>query len=160
MPLRTGDRAPQFTLPTQRGRPVTLRDACAAGPVVLIFEGTVKAARHRLGELREARPAWHERGATLLVVLADRPERVKRHIEETGLPFNVLVDPDAAVHERYGLIGRDLTWMPGLRRLLRVRVTAFVLNDDTAITGVFEPAHGSWGCRLDDLTRALESSAS
>lgn len=35
--LRPGERAPDFTLPNQVGRMVTLADRLAAGPVVLSF---------------------------------------------------------------------------------------------------------------------------
>lgn len=34
---RVGDRAPDFTLPSQTGQPVALRDRLARGPVVLSF---------------------------------------------------------------------------------------------------------------------------
>jgi len=35
--LQVGDRAPLFTLPTQKGGSVSLADALAKGPVVLGF---------------------------------------------------------------------------------------------------------------------------
>ena len=35
--LRIGDRAPLFTLPSQKGVPVSLEDALANGPVLLGF---------------------------------------------------------------------------------------------------------------------------
>lgn len=35
--LKAGDRAPLFTLPNQKGQPVSLQDALARGPVVLGF---------------------------------------------------------------------------------------------------------------------------
>jgi peroxiredoxin len=36
-PLKAGDRAPGFTLPTQRGEPRSLEDYLARGPVLLVF---------------------------------------------------------------------------------------------------------------------------
>jgi peroxiredoxin len=35
--LSPGDRAPGFTLPTQRGEPRTLADAVSRGPVIVAF---------------------------------------------------------------------------------------------------------------------------
>jgi peroxiredoxin len=35
--LKTGDRAPLFTLPNQKGTPVSLETALAKGPVLLGF---------------------------------------------------------------------------------------------------------------------------
>jgi len=36
-PLAVGDRAPDFTLPDQDGKPVTLSKALERGPVILAF---------------------------------------------------------------------------------------------------------------------------
>lgn len=35
--LKVGDRAPEFTLPTQKGDPRKLSDHLVAGPVLLVF---------------------------------------------------------------------------------------------------------------------------
>ncbi len=35
--LRVGDKAPEFSLPTQRGEPRPLRDFLRQGPVLLAF---------------------------------------------------------------------------------------------------------------------------
>ncbi len=39
----------------------------------------------------------------LLVVLAQRPEAVRRYIEETGLPFDILLDETREVARAYGV---------------------------------------------------------
>jgi len=36
-------------------------------------------------------------------VLAQSPEAVRRYIEETGLPFNILIDESRAVIKAYGV---------------------------------------------------------
>jgi peroxiredoxin len=38
-----------------------------------------------------------------VVVLAQRPEAVRRYIEETGLPFEILVDEARNVSKAYGV---------------------------------------------------------
>ena len=43
-------------------------------------------------------------------MLAQKAEAVRRYVEETGLPFNVLIDEDRSVAKAYGVwhrIGRD-----------------------------------------------------
>jgi len=45
-----------------------------------------------------------------VAVVAQRSEKVRRYIEETGLPFNILVDDDREVIKAYGVwhrIGLD-----------------------------------------------------
>ena len=39
----------------------------------------------------------------MIAVVAQRSEPVRRYIEETGLPFNILVDEDRAVTKQYGV---------------------------------------------------------
>ena len=46
----------------------------------------------------------------IVAVLAQSPEAVRRYIEETGLPFNILIDESRAVLKAYGVwhaIGLD-----------------------------------------------------
>ena len=38
-----------------------------------------------------------------MAVVAQRSEKVRRYIEETGLPFNILVDDSRAVIKAYGV---------------------------------------------------------
>ena len=39
----------------------------------------------------------------MVVVVAQRAEAVRRYIEETGLPFNILIDESRAVLKAYGV---------------------------------------------------------
>ena len=50
------------------------------------------------------------RGVEIVPVVAQRPEAVRRYIEETGLPFNVLIDERRDTLRAYGVwhrIGLD-----------------------------------------------------
>jgi peroxiredoxin len=125
-----GDRVRDFTLPNQRGVMTDLAEARSHGPLVLVLDGRVAAARHRLDELARAWSTWRNRGVALVVVLADRRDRVRRHIEETGLPFNILVDEEAVVQAQFGLPRPAL---PGLSLFRPTRHAAFVIGRDGAI---------------------------
>jgi peroxiredoxin len=125
-----GDRVRDFMLPNQRGVMTDLAEARSHGPLVLVLDGRVASARLRLDELARAWPSWRDRGVPLVVVLADRQDRVKRHIEETGLPFNILVDEEAAVHAQFGL---PRPAPPVLSLFRRSRHAAFVIARDGAI---------------------------
>jgi peroxiredoxin len=39
----------------------------------------------------------------VIAVVAQRSDKVKRYIEETGLPFNILVDEERTVLQQYGV---------------------------------------------------------
>ena len=75
------------------------------GPVLLAFHrGTwCPNCRLRFGELAHNSGAYAERGVQVVAVVAQASEAVRRYIEETGLPFNILVDTSRAVLKAYGV---------------------------------------------------------
>ena len=101
-PLRT---APPFELPTQKGDLRSLAQLLEEGPVLLAFHrGTwCPNCRHRFGELARNSAAYAERGAQVVAVVAQSSEAVRAYIEETGLPFNILVDESRDVLKAYGV---------------------------------------------------------
>jgi peroxiredoxin len=44
-----------------------------------------------------------ERGVQVVAVVAQSSERVRTYIEESGLPFNILIDQSRAVLKAYGV---------------------------------------------------------
>jgi peroxiredoxin Q/BCP len=104
--------APPFELPTQKGELRSLAEFLQKGPVLLVFHrGTwCPSCRSRLSDLARNSPEYARHGVQILVVVAQGSEAVKRYIEETGLPFNILVDESRAVLKAYGVwhrIGLD-----------------------------------------------------
>lgn len=97
--------APPFDLPTQKGERRSLAQFLAAGPVLLAFHrGTwCPNCRRRFGELARNSPEYTARGVQVVAVVAQASEPVRRYIEETGLPFNILVDQSRDVLKAYGV---------------------------------------------------------
>ena len=91
---RTGDMAPDVTLPDAYGRPVRLPDVWRKGPLVLVFYRGGWCGYCNL-QLR----AWHERaaelarlGATLLAISPQTPDNSMSTAEDNKLGFTVLSD--------------------------------------------------------------------
>jgi peroxiredoxin len=101
-PLTT---APAFELPTQKGELRSLAALLAKGPVLLAFHrGTwCPNCRRRFTQLAERAAAYAARGVQVVAVLAQSSEGVRRYIEETGLPFDILVDESRSVLKAYGV---------------------------------------------------------
>lgn len=103
--LQIGDRAPDFTLPDHLGRAVALRHRLTAGAVVLVFyrgEWCPFCNTH-LRALQQALPAISARGASLLAISPQAPDRALSIIENGGLGFDVLSDVDQSVITMYQL---------------------------------------------------------
>ena len=62
------------------------------------------------------------------MVLAQRSEPVRRYVEETGLPFNILIDRDREVAKAYGVWQRI-----GLDAWNIARPALFVIDRDRSI---------------------------
>ena len=99
-----GEPAPDFTLPSDSGEPVTLSEL-RGKPVVLYFypkDNTSGCTTQACG----IRDAWGEFEAAGAVVLGVSPDGVSSHAKfksDYGLPFKLLADPDHAVAEAYGV---------------------------------------------------------
>src|ERR687885_46951 len=102
--LDVGTEAPTFTLPSDRGAPVSL-ESLRGAPVVLYFyprDDTPGCTTQACG----LRDAWHElseTGAHVLGVSADSVASHARFRDKYSLPFTLLADEDHAVCEAYGV---------------------------------------------------------
>lgn len=130
--LQPGNQAPDFTLPDQDGRPVTLSDACAEGPVVLYFY----PADFTPGCTKEActiRDMHDDIAACGVRVLGISPQDSKSHArfrQRYGLPFTLLADPEKTTVKAYGVDGpfglgvRRATFLVNPDRIIESRVVA------------------------------------
>lgn len=68
----------------------------------------------------------------LVAVVAERAARVKYYVEETGLPFNILIDEHREVAKRYGVWHRA-----GLDAWNIARPAAFLIDRTGIVRSVF-----------------------
>ena len=88
-------------------------------------------------------------------MVAQRSEKVRRYIEETGLPFNILVDDTRAVIRAYGVWHRV-----GIDAWNIARPALFLIDTSSVIRAVFVgerqdefPAHEEIVAALEQLAR-------
>lgn len=131
--LQVGQEAPDFTLPSTKGRPVTLAEH-RGKPVVLYFY----PEDHTVGCTMEARTfrayfeslAFHE-----VVILGVSRDNVDNHCsfqEKESLPFDLLSDVDETVHDAYGA-WRETTF----RRRRVVRRCTYIIGPDGMIAKTY-----------------------
>ena len=102
---RSGDRAPDFTLPNLHGQPLRLGDRLRAGPVVLSFYrgGWCPFCNVELVALQFALPEIRSLGAELIAVSPQLPDQSLTHYEKQHLQLEVLSDRGNRVSDEYGL---------------------------------------------------------
>lgn len=151
--LHVGDRAPDFTLPTQRGEPLALHDVLAKGPILLVFHrGTwCPNCRRRFAELARNFPTYAARGAQIVAVVAQAQDAVKRYIEETGLPFNILLDESRLAAKAYGVWHRL-----GLDAWNVARPALFLIGRDGLVRYLFVGQRQEEFPEHEDILREIE----
>jgi peroxiredoxin len=102
---KVGDRAPDFTLPDQVGRQVSLAGELEQGPVALIFyRGEWCPYCNMMLRTYGLRAAdFSERGARLVAVSPQTPDNSLTMAEKHSLEFPVLSDQGGEVIGTYGL---------------------------------------------------------
>src|SRR6056297_67583 len=105
--LSPGERAPDFTLPDQDGRQVTLAELLQEGPLVLYFY----PADFTPGCTKEActiRDMHDEIASAGMRVVGIAPQDAASHArfrDKHDLPFTLLSDPDKRAIRAYGVDG-------------------------------------------------------
>lgn len=101
--IDVGQKAPDFSLTSDNGSKVRLRDL-RGRPVVLYFypkDDTPGCTREACA-FRDGQTKFEKLGATVLGVSADSVESHSRFRDKFDLNFPLLVDADHAVAEKYG----------------------------------------------------------
>ena len=149
--VEEGKKAPDFTLTSDSGDPVTL-SGLRGKPVVLYFypkDDTPGCTTQACG-IRDVYGELERAGA---VVLGVSPDSEKSHVkfrEKYELPFTLLADSDHAVAEQYGVWG-EKKYMG--RTYLGVLRTTFVIDADGTVKRVLENVKPA--THPDDVLAAL-----
>jgi peroxiredoxin Q/BCP len=134
--LKEGATAPAFSLPSDDGGTVALKDL-RGRKVVLFFypKDDTSGCTAEACEFRDSWAAVKRQGA---VVLGVSPDGVKSHgkfKEKYDLPFPLLADEDHAVAEAYGVWGEKSMYG---RKYFGILRTTFVIDEAGRVAKVFE----------------------
>jgi peroxiredoxin Q/BCP len=136
MALKTGDKAPAFTVNDQDGNPVKLSDF-KGKKVVLYFypKDMTPGCTAEACSLRDNYKLLQKQGYEVLGVSTDTEKSHQKFITKENLPFRLLADPDRKLHDLYS------TWveksMYGRKYMGTARVT-FVIDEKGVIEEVIE----------------------
>jgi len=152
--LKVGDPAPDFELVNALGGRVRLSDHLARGPVVLSFYrgAWCPYCNLQLRGLVKTLPHMEARGATLITVTPQTPDKSLEQVKKDGYPFEILSDLDDSVMKAYRLLfevpadlsdvykrnfGLDIAEYNGKGRYVLPVPGTFVIDGD----GVIRAAH-------------------
>ena len=128
--LKIGDKAPDFSLLDEQGRPVSLKDYLGKNVVVLYFypKDFTSGCTTEACSFRDSYKPYREKGAVVIGVSLDSVESHKKFSEKYALPFAILSDNRKEVAKAYGVLG--------IGGLVAKRVT-FIIDKDGTIARIF-----------------------
>ena len=124
MAIQEGKAAPDFTLPDQDGKPVSLSDFEGKKAVVLYFypkDDTPGCTKEACG-FRDDSKALAKLGVVVLGVSADSGASHPKVIAKYKLPFPLLSDVDRKVMKRYDAFGEKMMYGKKMQGVIRSTV--------------------------------------
>ena len=107
--LAAGDRAPEFALPDQNGRTVTLGDLCAStdkGVIVYFYpKACTPGCTKEACDFRDSLEALKAAGYAVVGISPDPESAQAKFSDRHDLPFPLLSDTDHTVMEAWGVWG-------------------------------------------------------
>jgi peroxiredoxin Q/BCP len=102
-PPSEGSNAPDFTLPSQEGSPVTLKDYRGKWVVLYFYpKDQTPGCSREAHNFQADQPKYADRNAVVLGVSLDSVESHKKFCAKDGLNFKLLADTDHKVTDSYG----------------------------------------------------------
>jgi peroxiredoxin Q/BCP len=128
--VQAGDKAPDFTLPSQSGAPVRLRDRLGERVVVLYFypKDDTRGCTAEACAFRDSFEVFTDAGAEVIGVSSDSVASHAAFADRHKLPFTLLSDEGGHVRKSYGV--------PSVLGLLPGRVT-YVIDREGTVQHVF-----------------------
>jgi peroxiredoxin Q/BCP len=128
--IQVGDKAPDFTLPSQSGEQVRLHDRLGAHVVVLYFypKDNTSGCTAEACAFRDSYEAFTDAGAEVIGVSSDSADKHAGFAGKHNLPFTLLSDRGGKVRKSYGV--------PAVFGLIPGRVT-YVIDREGMVRHVF-----------------------
>jgi peroxiredoxin Q/BCP len=128
--VKVGDKAPDFTLPSQMGDNVTLSEYFGKKNVVLYFypKDETRGCTREACEFRDQYDVFTDLGAEVIGVSAQSVESHKSFATHYGLPFILLSDEKNVVRKLYGV--------PSSMGILPGRVT-YIIDKKGVVRHIF-----------------------
>ena len=133
--LEVGSPAPDFTLKNHRGEDVTLSELRGRKVILWFYpEALTPACQGQACDFRDHYGELQSAGFEVLGISRDPLEKLTRAVEEDGIPYPMLSDPDRDAHERYGVWGEKSMYG---RTVIGVKRSTFVIDESGVITHTF-----------------------
>ena len=138
--LKTGDKAPDFTLNDKDGNTVSLSDFKGKTLVLYFYpKDNTSGCSKQAAAFAALNSDIEALGAVVVGVSRDSEASHAKFAEKYSLPFTLLSDPERAVHEAYGVWQEKKLYGKVSMGVVR---TTFIINGEGIIEKVMEKVKG------------------
>jgi peroxiredoxin Q/BCP len=150
MVLKVGDNTPDFTLQSNEGKKVSLKNYRGRRVVLYFYpkDGTPGCIQEA-GRFRDLAEEFGRDNAVIVGVSMDSVESHKKFKKDDDLPFALLSDLEASVIKKYGAWGRKDLYGKHTMGVVR---TIFLIDEEGKIKGIYKdvkPEEHAEKCLLD-----------
>ncbi len=104
--VQVGDLAPDFSLSSQNGKTVSLKDFRGKNVVLYFYpKDDTPGCTKEACAFRDSYEDFKDAGAEVIGVSSDSPESHQQFIAKYHLPFTLVSDSDASLRKLYGVQG-------------------------------------------------------
>ncbi|MFD5225059.1 thioredoxin-dependent thiol peroxidase [Microbacterium sp. NPDC058342] len=129
--LAPGSPAPDFTLADQDGTDVSLSDLRGQKAILYFYPAAMTpGCTTQACDFRDSISSLQGAGYTVVGVSRDEPAKLREFRERDGLTFQLLSDPDHAVHSAYGVWGEKMNYGKVVEGVIR---STFVIDEQGVI---------------------------
>jgi thioredoxin-dependent peroxiredoxin len=129
--LSPGDKAPDFTLPTDDGSTVSLADLRGSKVVLYVYPSAMTpGCTTQACDFRDDLRSFDVAGYRVLGLSPDKPEKLRKFRAKEGLTFPLLSDTSKQVMTAYGAYGEKSLYGKLVTGVIR---STFVLDEDGTV---------------------------
>jgi peroxiredoxin Q/BCP len=133
--MDVNDKAPEFTLPDQNGKDISLKEFRGKNVVLYFYpRADTPGCTIEACEFRDSYKKIQKTGAVLLGISPDTPKSQKKFEEKFSLPFTLLGDAEKKVANLYGVYKEKNMYG---KKVMGVARTTFIIGTDGKIKHVF-----------------------
>ena len=125
--LAPGDVAPDFTLPTDTGEPLSLRDLRGRKVVLYAYPAAMTpGCTKQACDFRDSLAPLQAAGYEVVGISPDTPAKLARFRERDAIPFALVSDQDKTVLSAYGAYGEKQLYGKTVTGVIR---STFVIDE-------------------------------
>jgi peroxiredoxin Q/BCP len=133
--LRPGDAAPDFTLTTAEGTPLTLSGLRGHKVILYAYPAAMTpGCTTQACDFRDSIASLGGRGYRVVGISPDKPAKLAQFVERDAITFPLVSDPDKAVLSAYGGYGEKQLYGKTVTGVIR---STFVIDEQGVITHAF-----------------------